>query len=401
MSSPQLETAERGFSFRAEGPLDMRMDRRSGPTAADLVNELSEEELTKLFYEQGGEREARRVVRALAARRRRAPFRTTTDLASVVAEALPHRRAGGIHPATKVFQALRIAVNREEEALLAALPQAVEIMQPGAVLAVISFHSGEDRVVKQFLRERGSEWLDTPRHPNTVPNPQHHLRDVKRYLPTEEEIRKKPARPQRPPARRHPQRGDHPMSRNRMKNSQSLHWMGVVKWILIAGLLAGLGLCYMLCKNQNLHLAEETHRVQKQLDAIEARNAELTADLQSMKSPKLLERRLVADAFHARSAGATRARAGCASIKIPARVLARMGTHAEADAQSRFLGDGGRCGCAPTGPLSHATPYPRHLDSGFPGLRVHGHFVQSDPDSAGPARQVSGGWRSRIIRIRR
>jgi len=192
VSSPQLETPERGFSFRAEGPLDMRMDQGSGPRAADLVNELPEGELTRLFYEQGGEREARRVARALAARRRRAPFLTTTDLAEVVARALPHRRAGGIHPATKVFQALRIAVNREEEALLAALPQAVEIMKPGAVLAVISFHSGEDRVVKQFLRERGAEWLDTPRHPNTVPNPNHHLRGVKRYLPSEEEIEKNP-----------------------------------------------------------------------------------------------------------------------------------------------------------------------------------------------------------------
>jgi hypothetical protein len=82
------------------------------------------------------------------------------------------------------------------------------------------------------------------------------------------------------------------MSRNRMKNSQSLHWMGVVKWILIAGLLAGLGLCYMICKNQNLQLAEATHTAQKQLDALEARNAVLTADLQSMKSPKVLEHRL-------------------------------------------------------------------------------------------------------------
>jgi 16S rRNA (cytosine1402-N4)-methyltransferase len=192
VSSPQLETAERGFSFRAEGPLDMRMDRSHGPTAGDLVNELSEGELTKLFYEQGGEREARRISRTILARRRVEPFRTTTDLAALVAETLPHRRAGGIHPATKVFQALRITVNREEEALLAALPQAVEIMKPGAVLAVISFHSGEDRVVKQFLRERGSEWLDTPKHPNTVPNPKHHLRNVKRYLPTEEEIQKNP-----------------------------------------------------------------------------------------------------------------------------------------------------------------------------------------------------------------
>jgi 16S rRNA (cytosine1402-N4)-methyltransferase len=192
VSSPQLETAGRGFSFRAEGPLDMRMDRRGGPTAADLVNELSEGELTKLFYEHGGEREARRVARALAARRRRAPFRTTTDLAAVVAETLPHRRVGGIHPATKVFQALRIAVNGEQEALLAALPQAVEIMQPGGVLAVISFHSGEDRAVKHFMRERSSEWLDTPGHPNTLPNPKYHLRDMKRYLPGEEEILKNP-----------------------------------------------------------------------------------------------------------------------------------------------------------------------------------------------------------------
>ncbi len=192
VSSPQLETPERGFSFRAEGPLDMRMDRSAGATAADLVNELSEGELSKLFYEHGGEREARRVARALVARRTRAPFRTTTDLASFVAETLPHRRAGGIHPATKVFQALRITVNREQEALLAALPQAVDIMQPGSVLAVISFHSGEDRAVKQFMRDRGAEWLDTPRHPNTVPNPQHYFREVKRYLPSEEEIARNP-----------------------------------------------------------------------------------------------------------------------------------------------------------------------------------------------------------------
>jgi 16S rRNA (cytosine1402-N4)-methyltransferase len=192
LSSPQLETPERGFSFRTEGPLDMRMDRSGGKTAADLVNDLSEKELTKLFYEQGGENEARRVVRAVVARRRHAPFRTTTDLASVVAETLPHRRAGGLHPATKVFQALRISVNGEQEALLAALPQAVEIMKPGGVLAVISFHSGEDRTVKHFLRDRGEAWLDTPRHPKTVPNPQHHLTDVKRYLPTDEEIERNP-----------------------------------------------------------------------------------------------------------------------------------------------------------------------------------------------------------------
>jgi 16S rRNA (cytosine1402-N4)-methyltransferase len=192
ISSPQLETAARGFSFQAEGPLDMRMDQRSGPTAADLVNELPEAELTKLFYEQGGEREARKVARAVIARRSRAPFRTTLDLATAVAETLPHRRARGIHPATQVFQALRIAVNREEEVLVSVLPQALEILQAGGMLAVISFHSGEDRVVKQFLRERAAEWLDTPGRPNTLPNPQRYLRDVKRFLPSEEEIEKNP-----------------------------------------------------------------------------------------------------------------------------------------------------------------------------------------------------------------
>jgi 16S rRNA (cytosine1402-N4)-methyltransferase len=192
VSSPQLETAGRGFSFQSDGPLDMRMDRRGGATAADLVNELSEEEMAKIFYEHGGERDARRVARALATRRRTAPFRTTGELAAAVAATLPHRRATGAHPATKVFQALRIAVNHEQEALLAALPQAVEIMREGARLAVISFHSGEDRAVKNFLRERSAEYLETPAHPNTLPNPRHHLRDMKRFLPSEDEINRNP-----------------------------------------------------------------------------------------------------------------------------------------------------------------------------------------------------------------
>jgi 16S rRNA (cytosine1402-N4)-methyltransferase len=192
VSSPQLDTAERGFSFQSDGPLDMRMDRRAGPTAADLVNDSTEAELAGILYEHGGEREARRVVRVLAARRRVAPFRRTADLAAVVAAALPRRRAAGVHPATKVFQALRIAVNREQEALVKTLPQAVELLEPGATLAVIGFHSGEDRTVKHFLRDHATEWLDTPAHPNTIPNPRHFLRDVKRFLPSEEEISRNP-----------------------------------------------------------------------------------------------------------------------------------------------------------------------------------------------------------------
>ena len=124
--------------------------------------------------------------------RRVAPFRRTGDLAAVVAAALPHRRHTGVHPATKVFQALRIAVNGEQEALVNVLPQAVEILAPGARLAVISFHSGEDRLVKNFLRDRAAEWLETPAHPNTVLNPRHELREVKRFLPTDEETDRNP-----------------------------------------------------------------------------------------------------------------------------------------------------------------------------------------------------------------
>jgi 16S rRNA (cytosine1402-N4)-methyltransferase len=192
VSSPQLETAGRGFSFQADGPLDMRMDQRSGPTAADLVNELLEADLTKIFYE-GGEREARKVARAIVARRSRAPFATTLDLAMVVRQALPaHRRARSLHTEATCFQALRIAVNGETEALVSVLPQALDLLQSGGVLAVISFHSGEDRTVKQFLRERAAEWLDTPSHPNTLPNPRHYLRDVRRFLPSEDEIEKNP-----------------------------------------------------------------------------------------------------------------------------------------------------------------------------------------------------------------
>lgn len=193
VSSPQLDAAERGFSFRSEGPLDMRMDQNGDLTADQVINQFSAEDLGRIFYEYGGEKEARRVARFLVERRKNTSIRTTTQLADLVAKALPHyRRAGGIHPATKVFQALRIAVNREEEALLAALPQAVEMLKTGGILEIISFHSGEDRVVKEFLRSRSSEWLDTPRYPNTVANPQYHLHEVKRYLPTEEEVERNP-----------------------------------------------------------------------------------------------------------------------------------------------------------------------------------------------------------------
>lgn len=165
VSSHQLDTAERGFSFSSDGPLDMRMDPTQGPTAADLLAELDETELANVIYRYGEERASRRIARRIVERRRERPFETTADLAETVARALRGSRER-IHPATRTFQALRIAVNRELEQLEQALPQAVELLQAGGRLAVISFHSLEDRIVKLFLRAEsgygGNEAADQP-----------------------------------------------------------------------------------------------------------------------------------------------------------------------------------------------------------------------------------------------
>jgi 16S rRNA (cytosine1402-N4)-methyltransferase len=151
VSSHQLDTADRGFSFAVEAPLDMRMDPTTGETAADLVNHLGEADLADLIFRYGEERASRRIARWIVDRRRTRPLRTTTELADLVQQALGGRR-GRIHPATRTFQALRIAVNDELEALETALPQAVDLLAPSGRLAVITFHSLEDRIVKQFMR---------------------------------------------------------------------------------------------------------------------------------------------------------------------------------------------------------------------------------------------------------
>jgi 16S rRNA (cytosine1402-N4)-methyltransferase len=149
-SSDQLEDAGRGLSFRADGPLDMRLDPTSGTTAADLVNTLSADALADVFFEYGEERHSRRVARRIVERRETKPFATTADLADVVRGCVP--RSGGIDPATRVFQALRVAVNDELGALdrlLAALPA---VVKPGGRAGIISFHSLEDRRVKHAFR---------------------------------------------------------------------------------------------------------------------------------------------------------------------------------------------------------------------------------------------------------
>jgi 16S rRNA (cytosine1402-N4)-methyltransferase len=150
VSSLQLNEAERGFSFMADGPLDMRMDTRSGPTAAQVVNEASERELADLIYEYGEEGGSRRIARAIVRGR---PVTTTGQLARIVAPAARPMNPGHIHPATKTFQALRIYVNRELDEIRALLEAAPKLLKPSARLVVISFHSLEDRIAKDSLRE--------------------------------------------------------------------------------------------------------------------------------------------------------------------------------------------------------------------------------------------------------
>ena len=160
VSSPQLDEAERGFSFQQDGPLDMRMDMRQAVTAATLVNEQTEEELAKMFWELGGERNARRFARAIARERERRPFETTRQLAQLIEQLAP-RHGRKTHPATRVFQAIRMAVNDEIGSLQQGLAGALEILKPGGRLAVITFHSLEDRVVKDFGRARARDYTFT------------------------------------------------------------------------------------------------------------------------------------------------------------------------------------------------------------------------------------------------
>jgi 16S rRNA (cytosine1402-N4)-methyltransferase len=158
VSSMQLDRAERGFSYAVDAPLDMRMDPSTEVSARELVNEASERELQSIFRRYGDERYARQIARELGRRRRKAPIERTGELVDAVRAAIPApARFGDGHPAKRVFQALRIAVNDELGALERALPAALELLRPGGRLAVISFHSLEDRIVKRFLRreERG------------------------------------------------------------------------------------------------------------------------------------------------------------------------------------------------------------------------------------------------------
>jgi 16S rRNA (cytosine1402-N4)-methyltransferase len=162
VSSMQIDQAERGFSFRFDGPLDMRMGRE-GRSAADLVNEAEEGLLANIFYHYGEERRSRAVARAVVEARRKGPLTTTKQLAELVAS-IVWAEPGGAHPATRVFQALRIAVNDELGELVSALHAAEAVLAPGGRLVVVTFHSLEDRIVKQFLAERSGRAPSGSRH---------------------------------------------------------------------------------------------------------------------------------------------------------------------------------------------------------------------------------------------
>lgn len=192
VSSHQIDTPERGFSFQQDGPLDMRMNSQAECTAASIVNEWSAEDLRRIFQEYGEEPLARRAATAIVRRRAQRPFLRTLDLAETLASVMP--RHGKSHPATRIFQALRIEVNDELGALRDLLEHAPRILKPGGRIVIISFHSLEDRMVKQAFQKRSAEWIDRPEWPEARPNPDCSLRIVtkKPLSASSEEISRNP-----------------------------------------------------------------------------------------------------------------------------------------------------------------------------------------------------------------
>lgn len=192
VSSMQLDIPERGFAFRHEGPLDMRFDPQSDkPTAADLVNTLEEDELADIFYQYGEERDSRRIARAIVRER---PYRTTRDLSEVIERAHPRRHYEKIHPATRVFQALRIAVNDELKTVERGVNVAIDLLRSGGRLAVISFHSLEDRIVKDAFRLASTDCICPPKTPICVCGHQASVRLINRkpIIANEDEAARNP-----------------------------------------------------------------------------------------------------------------------------------------------------------------------------------------------------------------
>ncbi|MEQ8558875.1 MAG: 16S rRNA (cytosine(1402)-N(4))-methyltransferase RsmH [Henriciella sp.] len=194
VSSFQLDQAERGFSFMRDGPLDMRMGR-SGPSAADVVNQMEERDLATIFFRLGEEKQSRRIARAIVQRRLKAPFTTTLDLADLIEEVLGGRRGSRTHPATRSFQAIRMFVNDELGELARALEASERLLNEGGRLVIVTFHSLEDRMVKLFMRERAGLQGGGSRHlpkKDDVAQPSFDMPSKKAIEPSEAELEENP-----------------------------------------------------------------------------------------------------------------------------------------------------------------------------------------------------------------
>lgn len=189
-SSMQFDTAERGFSFREDAPLDMRFSPKIAESAADIINTYSEAELAEIIFRYGEERASRRIAKAIIRDR---PIRTTFELASLISTVIP-RKGKRVHPATRTFQALRIAVNDELGSIESVLPQAIESLTPGGRLAVISFHSLEDRLVKRFFRHESKDCVCPPRQPICTCDHKASIKEITRkpIRPSDEEVDQNP-----------------------------------------------------------------------------------------------------------------------------------------------------------------------------------------------------------------
>jgi 16S rRNA (cytosine1402-N4)-methyltransferase len=202
-SSDQMDNPQRGFSFSADGPLDMRLDQNSPVSAADLVNSASEQELADIFWRYGEERRSRQIARRIVNAREKGAITHTKQLATLVAAGVPFK-SGTIHPATRVFQALRIAVNQELEQLTVALPSVLDVLNTQAIsgmrgegigrMAVIAFHSLEDRIVKVFMRQEAKDCICPPRTPICICGHKARLRILtpRPLTPTEQEVEQNP-----------------------------------------------------------------------------------------------------------------------------------------------------------------------------------------------------------------
>jgi 16S rRNA (cytosine1402-N4)-methyltransferase len=192
VSSRQLDSAERGFSFMREGPLDMRMGPNATMTAAELVNTWSEAEITRILFSYGEEPRSRRIASAIVSQREKKPFETTLELAACIENAVG--RNSKIHPATRSFQAIRMAINEELESLASILENAAKVLKPGGRLLIITFHSLEDRMVKRFLRHHSQPYIDDPTWPAPRPNPDFKFRLIskKAIAPSQTETSSNP-----------------------------------------------------------------------------------------------------------------------------------------------------------------------------------------------------------------